>query len=54
MKRVRVDLDVNEYRAVWNVIVYDDHNNILEIRPFRLKEDAEDYADSIRGRENSL
>jgi phage I-like protein len=49
MKRVRVCLDVNEFRVVWNVVVYDEYGNILEIKFFKLKEDAEDYADSIRG-----
>jgi hypothetical protein len=49
MKKVRVCLDVNEFRVVWNVVVYDDYNNILEIKAFRLKEDAEDYANSIEG-----
>jgi hypothetical protein len=44
-----VSIDANEHRVVWVVLVYDQDGNRVESRPFRDKEDAMDYAESIDG-----
>lgn len=45
MNYARVVLDADENRVVWQVCVYDDDDNFVEMRPFRSKEDAQEYAE---------
>lgn len=45
MKYAEVYLDMDENRTVWQVMVFDEDNNLLESRPFRDKQDAEEYAE---------
>lgn len=44
-KTARVVLDADETRAVWLVLVYDDNDDFVEARPFRDKQDAQEYAE---------
>ncbi len=46
-KHAEVSLDMDENRTVWQVMVFDADNNLLETVPFRDKQDAEDYAELI-------
>ena len=41
----RVFLDADEHRTVWQVAVYDENDDFVEMRPFRDKQDAEEYAE---------
>ena len=45
IKYAEVCLDMDERRTVWQVMVFDEDDNLLEMRPFRDKEDAEEYAE---------
>ena len=45
MKYARVSLDADENRVVWQVIVYDENDDFVEMRPFRDRQDAEEYAE---------
>ena len=45
MKYAEVCLDMDERRTVWTVMVFDEDNNLVEMRPFRDKEDADEYAE---------
>ena len=50
-KYAEVCLDMDEVRTVWTVMVFDEDNNLLEMRPFRNKEDADEYADLFEPRQ---
>jgi len=56
-KHAEVSLDMDENRTVWQVMVFDEDDNLLEMRPFRDKEDADEYAkfynvmDAVEGRD---
>ena len=45
MKYARVILDMDERRTVWQVAVYDENDDLVEMRPFRDRQDAEEYAE---------
>ena len=45
MKYAKVCLDADENRVVWQVLVFDEDDNCVEIRPFRDKQDAQEYAE---------
>ena len=45
MKSARVVLDMDERRTVWQVMVFDEDDNLVEMRPFRDKQDADEYAE---------
>jgi hypothetical protein len=45
MNYARVFLDADENRVVWQVAVYDENDEFVEMRPFRDKQDAEEYAE---------
>ena len=44
-KYAEVCLDMDERRTVWQVMVFDEDDNLVEQRPFRDKEDADEYAE---------
>lgn len=50
LKYAEVFLDMDEVRTVWQVMVFDEDDNLLEMRPFRDKEDAEEYAELFEER----
>jgi len=43
-KYAEVYLDMDEVRTVWSVGVFDEEDTLIEMRPFRDREDAEEYA----------
>lgn len=43
----RICLDADENRVVWQVMVFDQDDNLVEMRPFRDEQDAEEYAELI-------
>ena len=45
IKYAEVYLDMDENRTVWQVGVFDEDDNLLEMRPFRDRQDAEEYAE---------
>ena len=51
IKYASVVLDMDENRTVWQVMVFDEDDNLLEMRPFRDKEDADEYAELCEPRE---
>jgi hypothetical protein len=51
IKYASVVLDMDENRTVWQVMVFDEDDNLLEMRPFRDKEDADEYAELFEPRE---
>ena len=50
IKYAEVYLDMDEVRTVWCVGVFDEDDNLLEMRPFRDKEDADEYAELFEPR----
>jgi hypothetical protein len=50
IKYAEVYLDMDENRTVWCVGVFDEDDNMLEMRPFRDKEDADEYAELFEKR----
>ena len=50
IKYAEVCLDMDEVRTVWQVMVFDEDDNLLEMRPFRDKQDAEEYAELFEER----
>ena len=50
IKYANVCLDMDENRTVWQVMVFDEDGNLLEMRPFRDKEDADEYAELFEER----
>lgn len=50
LKYAEVFLDMDEVRTVWQVMVFDEDDNLLEMRPFHDKEDAEEYAELFEER----
>jgi hypothetical protein len=50
LKYASVVLDMDENRTVWQVMVFDEDDNLLEMRPFRDKEDADEYAELFEPR----
>lgn len=50
LKYAEVCLDMDERRTVWTVMVFDEDDNLLEQRPFRDRQDAEDYAELFEAR----
>ena len=42
-----VCIDADENRVVWQVLVYD-NDECVDKRPFRDRQDAEEYAESVR------
>ena len=51
IKYAEVCLDMDERRTVWQVMVFDEDDNLLEMRPFRDKEDADEYAELFEVRQ---
>lgn len=51
IKYAEVFLDMDERRTVWTVMVFDEDDNLLEQRPFRDKEDADEYAELFEVRQ---
>jgi hypothetical protein len=51
LKYASVVLDMDENRTVWQVMIFDEDDNLLEMRPFRDKEDADEYAELFEPRE---
>ena len=51
MKYASVVLDMDENRTVWQVMIFDEDDNLLEMRPFRDREDAEEYAALFEARQ---
>ena len=47
MKYAEVFLDMDENRTVWQVMIFDENDNLLESRPFSDKQDAEEYAELL-------
>ena len=45
MKSARVVLDMDENRTVWQVMVFDENDDLVEMRPFRDRQDADEYAE---------
>ena len=45
MNYAKIFLDADENRVVWQVAVYDENDDLVEMRPFRDKQDAEEYAE---------
>lgn len=45
MKYAEVILDMDENRTVWQVMVFDEDDNLLDSRPFADKQDAIEYAE---------
>jgi hypothetical protein len=41
---------MDENRTVWQVMIFDEDDNLLEMRPFRDKEDADEYAELFEPR----
>lgn len=50
LKYASVVLDMDENRTIWQVMVFDEDDNLLEMRPFRDKEDADEYAELFEPR----
>jgi hypothetical protein len=50
-KYATVCLDMDETRTVWSVMVFDEDDNLLEMRPFRDKQDADEYAELFEVRQ---
>ena len=50
IKYAEVCLDMDEVRTVWQVMVFDEDDNLLESRPFRDKQDADEYAELFEKR----
>ena len=50
MKYAEVVLDMDETRTVWQVMVFDEDDNLLDSRPFSDKQDAEEYAELFEAR----
>ena len=50
LKYASVVLDMDENRTVWQVMIFDEDDNLLEMRPFRDKEDADEYAELFEPR----
>ena len=46
-----VFLDMDENRTVWQVGVFDEEDNLIEMRSFRDKQDAEEYAELFEVRQ---
>ena len=51
LKFAEVCLDMDEVRTVWQVMVFDEDDNLVEMRPFRNREDAEEYAELFEVRQ---
>lgn len=51
IRYAEVCLDMDEVRTVWTVMVFDEDNNLLEQRPFRDRQDAEEYAELFEVRQ---
>lgn len=47
MYTTSVCIDADENRVVWQVLVYDEKDNLVESKPFRDRQDAEEYAKSF-------
>jgi len=45
IRYAEVFLDMDENRTVWSVGVFDEEGNLIEMRPFRDKQDADEYAE---------
>ena len=45
--KTEVYLDMDENRTVWQVMVFDENDNLLDNRPFSDKQDAEEYAELL-------
>lgn len=50
LKYATVCLDMDENRNVWQVMIFDEDDNLLEMRPFRDKKDADEYAELFEPR----
>jgi len=50
MKYAEVYLDMDEIRTVWQVMIFDEDDNLLESRPFSDKQDAVEYAELFEER----
>ncbi len=42
-----ISLDADENRVVWQVILYNDKEEVIKMVPFRDWQDAHDYAEKI-------
>ena len=51
IRYAQVFLDMDENRTVWSVGVFDEDDNLLEMRPFRDQADADEYADLFEERQ---
>ena len=51
IRYAEVILDMDENRTVWQVAVFDEEDNLLEMRPFRDRADAEEYAELFEVRQ---
>jgi len=50
MKYAEVILDMDENRTIWQVMVFDEDDNLLDSRPFADKQDAIEYAELFEER----
>ena len=51
IRYAEVFLDMDENRTVWSVGVFDEEDNLLEMRPFRDRADADEYAELFEVRQ---
>jgi len=51
IRYAEVFLDMDENRTVWSVGVFDEEDTLIEMRPFRDKQDAEEYAELFEERQ---
>ena len=51
IRYAEVFLDMDENRTVWQVGVFDEDDNLIEMRPFRDREDAVEYAELFEVRQ---
>lgn len=45
--KATISVDADEHRVVWVVYVEDDDGNIIDRRPFRTPEEANDYIELL-------
>jgi len=51
IRYAQVFLNMDENRTVWSVGVFDEEDNLIEMRPFSDKQDAEEYAELFEERQ---
>lgn len=51
IRYAEVFLDMDENRTVWQVGVFNEEDTLIEMRPFRDRQDAEEYAELFEVRQ---